>query len=89
MGYEAFERSIGIAAKRIVNGDFGDTNGVGGVVLSMDYDSMNKEELLEECITRGMRCSFPKMKRIIIEELRFYDANGRQGKRHPVKNTLS
>jgi hypothetical protein len=29
------------------------------------------------------------MKRIIIEELRFYDAHGRQGKRHPVKNTLS
>jgi hypothetical protein len=29
------------------------------------------------------------MKRIIIEELRFFDANGRQGKRHPVKNTLS
>jgi hypothetical protein len=30
VGYEAFERSISIAAKRIVNDDFDDTNGVGG-----------------------------------------------------------
>jgi len=28
-------------------------------------------------------------KRFMIEELRFYDEHGRQGKRHPVKNTLS
>jgi hypothetical protein len=50
---------------------------------------MSKDELLEECLSRGMSTTFPKMKRIIIEELRFFDANGRQGKRHPVKNTLS
>lgn len=54
-----------------------------------DYDSMEKEELLDLCVERGMKTNFPKMKRIIIEELRFFDANGRQGKRHPVKNTLS
>ena len=56
---------------------------------TVDYDSMEKEELLDLCVERGMKTSFPKMKRIIIEELRFFDANGRQGKRHPVKNTLS
>ncbi len=50
---------------------------------------MDKEELLAECASRGMTTSFPKMKRIIIKELRFYDAHSRQGKRHPVKNTLS
>lgn len=55
----------------------------------VDYDSMEKEELLDLCVERGMKTNFPKMKRIIIEELRFFDANGRQGKRHPVKNTLS
>ena len=60
-----------------------------GDVESVDYDSMEKEELLELCIERGMKTNFPKMKRIIIEELRFFDANGRQGKRHPTKNTLS
>lgn len=60
-----------------------------GDVESVDYDSMEKEELLELCIERGMKTNFPKMKRVIIEELRFFDANGRQGKRHPTKNTLS
>ena len=55
----------------------------------VDYDIMSKEELVELCQERGMKTNFPKMKRIIIEELRFFDANGRQGKRHPVKNTLS
>lgn len=56
---------------------------------TLDYDAMSKEELLELCVAREMKTNFPKMKRIIIEELRFFDANGRQGKRHPVKNTLS
>jgi hypothetical protein len=56
---------------------------------TLDYDAMSKEELLELCVERDMKTNFPKMKRIIIEELRFFDANGRQGKRHPVKNTLS
>jgi hypothetical protein len=56
---------------------------------SVDYEALTKEELLELVAERGMNATFPKMKRIIIEELRFFDANGRQGKRHPVKNTLS
>lgn len=58
-------------------------------VDAIDYDAMEKEELLAMCVERGMKTNFPKMKRIIIEELRFFDANGRQGKRHPTKNTLS
>ena len=91
VNFATFEKSIIIAAERIVNGHYlDDTNGIANPPGStMDYDSMTKEELLEECATRGMRSTFPKMKRIIIEELRFFDANGRQGKRHPVKNTLS
>ena len=75
------------AAEQIVQ--LGGLDSVANAGTAMDYDSMSKEELLEECISRGMKTSFPKMKRIIIEELRFFDANGRQGKRHPVKNTLS
>jgi hypothetical protein len=58
-------------------------------VVTVDYDALDKEQLLELCAERGMKTNFPKMKRIIIEELRFWDANGRQGKRHPTKNTLS
>ncbi|KAL3789384.1 hypothetical protein ACHAW5_010179 [Stephanodiscus triporus] len=89
--YDAFARGMIDASDRIVRmggsdvefGEFGDRG------ATLDYDSMDKEELLEVCASRGMTTSFPKMKRIIIEELRFYDANGRQGKRHPVKNTLS
>lgn len=89
VNFATFERSIIIAAERIVNGHLDNTNVAINAESTMDYDSMSKEKLLEECTTRGMRSTFPKMKRIIIEELRFYDANGRQGKRHPVKNTLS
>jgi hypothetical protein len=89
VNFATFEKSIIIAAERIVNGHLDDSNDFVNAGSMMDYDSMTKEELLEECTTRGMRTSFPKLKRIIIEELRFYDANGRQGKRHPVKNTLS
>ena len=60
-----------------------------GGTRDLDYDSMSKEELLELVKARGMKTTFPKMKRIIVEELRFFDVHGRQGKRHPVKNTLS
>lgn len=89
LDYATFKKSIIIAAEQIVNGHLDNTNNIANPGSTMDYDSMSKEELLEECATRGMRSTFPKLKRIIIEELRFFDANGRQGKRHPVKNTLS
>ena len=88
VNFASFERGMVGAADRIVHP--GSLDGVNGACkISLDYDSMSKEELLEECTSRGMKTSFPKMMRIIIEELRFYDANGRQGIRHPVKNTLS
>ena len=88
VNFASFERGMIGAADRIVHpGSLDGVNGVGKI--SLDYDSMSKEELLEECTSRGMKTTFPKMMRIIIEELRFYDANGRQGIRHPVKNTLS
>ena len=35
----------------------------------------------------GMNCPLP-MRSFIIEELRFFDANGRQGKRHPATKVL-
>lgn len=85
--YSAFETNMRSAAQKIVQ--FGGIDKLCENDTTLDYDSLSKEELLEECVSRGMSTAFPKMKRIIIEELRFYDANGRQGKRHPVKNTLS
>ncbi|KAL9181802.1 hypothetical protein ACHAXT_012145 [Thalassiosira profunda] len=82
-GFDAFEKGMHNAAEQIMQ-----LGGVGGGTETIDYDAMSKEELLELFEERGMKASI-KMKRILIEELRFYDANGRQGKRHPVKNTLS
>ncbi len=67
----------------------GSDAGGGAATTALDYDLMDKDKLLTECASRGMTTSFPKMKRIIIEESCFYDAHGRQGKRHLVKNTLS
>ncbi len=91
--FEAFERGTIGPAERIVQpgvgARHGGDGGGGAATTALDYDLMDKDELLAECASRGMTTSFPKMKRIIIEELRFYDAHGRQGKRHPVKNTLS
>ena len=84
--YDAFAKNLVTAADQLQQLGCGfsdmDSNAV-------DYDAMSKEELLDLCVERGMKTNFPKMKRIIIEELRFFDANGRQGKRHPVKNTLT
>ena len=44
-------------------------------------------ELLALCEEREMK-KLPPMKRLIIEELRFYDVRGRQGKRHPGTKKL-
>ncbi len=91
--FEAFERGmIGVAERIVWPGvcrRHGSNGGGGTATTALDYDLMDKDELLAECPSRGMATSFPKMKRIIIKELRFYNAHGRQGKRHPVKNTLS
>ena len=86
--FETFARNLVAAGEQIQQlGGISDDGDDGS--NTVDYDAMEKEELLDLCVERGMRTTFPKMKRIIIEELRFFDANGRQGKRHPVKNTLS
>ena len=91
--FEAFEREMIGAAERIVRpgvgARHGGDGGGGAATTALDYDLIDKDKLLAECASRGMTTSFPKMKRIIIEELRFYDAHGTQGKRHLVKNTLS
>ncbi len=91
--FEAFEKGMIRAAERIVRpgvgARHGGDGGDGAATTALDYDLMDKDKLLAECASRGMTTSFPKMKRIIIEELRFYDAHGTQGKRHLVKNTLS
>jgi hypothetical protein len=91
--FKAFKRGMIGAAERIVwsgvGARHGGDGGGGAATTALDYDLMDKDKLLAECASRGMTTSFPKMKRIIIKELRFYDAHGRQGKRHPVKNTLS
>ncbi|KAK1739293.1 hypothetical protein QTG54_009836 [Skeletonema marinoi] len=85
--YDTFAKNLLAAGDQIQQlGGLSDGDDESKVV---DYDAMEKEELLDVCVERGMKTNFPKMKRIIIEELRFFDANGRQGKRHPVKNTLS
>mmetsp|Transcript_2349 Transcript_2349/g.5068 ORF Transcript_2349/g.5068 Transcript_2349/m.5068 type:complete len:305 (+) Transcript_2349:107-1021(+) len=86
--YDIFERAMLNAVetlRKIEGSGFG--SGKNGDL--QDYDSMTREELLDLCEERGMKTNFPKMKRIIIEELRFFDVHRRQGKRHPVKNTLS
>lgn len=86
--YDIFERAMVNAVETLRNIE-GSGFGSGENDVSYDYDSMTREELLDLCEERGMKTNFPKMKRIIIEELRFFDVHGRQGKRHPVKNTLS
>jgi hypothetical protein len=94
VNYASFERCMIDASDRLlrssadVEGGEGSGGDDGVATTALDYDDMDKDELLALCATRDMNTSFPKMKRIIIEELRFYDAHGRQGKRHPVKNTL-
>jgi len=84
--YDTFAKNLVTAADQLqqLGGGFSDMDS-----NAVDYDAMSKEELLDLCVERGMKTNFPKMKRIIIEELRFFDANWRQGKRHPVKNTLT
>ncbi len=91
--FEAFKRGMIGAAERIVwpgvGARHGGNGGGGAATTALDYDLMDTDEFLAKCASRGMTTLFLKMKRIIIKELCFYDVHGRQGKRHPVKNTLS
>ncbi len=73
--FVAFERGMIGAAERIVRpgvgARHGGDGGGGAATTALDYNLMDKDELLAECASRGMTRSFPQMKRIIIEELRF------------------
>jgi len=59
--YMVFEKNLLSAADQIVR--LGGVN-IGRNEAAIDYDSMSKEDLLEECVSRGMKTSFPKVKRI-------------------------
>uniref|UniRef100_A0A7S4QGE6 Uncharacterized protein n=1 Tax=Ditylum brightwellii TaxID=49249 RepID=A0A7S4QGE6_9STRA len=79
--YNAFSKALQSKASAIANGEW---DGSGFI----DYESMSIEDLQEIIDEREMR-QIPKMKKFMIEELRFYDEHGRQGKRHPVNRKLS
>ncbi len=78
---EAFERGMIGGAEQIVRPGVGARHGGnaggGAATTALDYNLMDKDKLLAECASRGMTMLFPKMKRIIIKELRFCDAHGR------------
>ena len=60
------------------SGEDGAAEGGGEFV---DYESMETPALVAMCTERGIT-SPPPMKRLIIEELRFFDEHGRPGKRN-------
>ena len=53
----------------------------------VDYESMETAELKAICKDRGIR-PLP-VRRLVIEDLRFYDAHGVAGVRHPATKQLS
>ena len=57
------------------------------VVDVVDYESMETAELKAICKDRGIR-PLP-VRRLVIEDLRFYDAHGVPGVRHPATKQLS
>ena len=58
-----------------------ESDGVPPMAEFVDYESMESPALLGLCSERGIS-SPPPMKRLIIEELRFFDQYGRAGKRN-------
>ena len=58
------------------------------VAEHVDYEAMETADLKDLCRERGIARP-PPVKRLVIEELRFYDAHGRPGKRHPATKKLS
>ena len=58
------------------------------VAEHVDYEAMEAADLKALCRERGIARP-PPVKRLVIEELRFYDAHGRPGKRHPATKKLS
>ena len=57
------------------------------VVEVVDYESMQTSDLKALCKDRGIR-PLP-IRRLVIEDLRFYDAHGVAGVRHPATKQLS
>ena len=57
------------------------------VVEVVDYESMETADLKALCKDRGIR-PLP-VRRLVIEDLRFYDAHGVAGVRHPATKQLS
>ena len=57
------------------------------VVDVVDYESMETADLKALCKDRGIR-PLP-VRRLVIEDLRFYDAHGVAGVRHPATKQLS
>ena len=57
------------------------------VVDGVDYESMETADLKALCKDRGIR-PLP-VRRLVIEDLRFYDAHGVAGVRHPATKQLS
>ena len=57
------------------------------VVDVVDYESMETADLKALCKERGIR-PLP-VRRLVIEDLRFYDAHGVAGVRHPATKQLS
>ena len=57
------------------------------VVEVVDYESMETADLKALCKERGIR-PLP-VRRLVIEDLRFYDAHGVAGVRHPATKQLS
>ena len=53
----------------------------------VDYESMETADLKALCKERGIR-PLP-VRRLVIEDLRFYDAHGVAGVRHPATKQLS
>jgi hypothetical protein len=53
----------------------------------VDYEGMDILTL-QRLITERELKNIPPRKRLMIEELRFFDIHSRQGKRHPVTNIL-
>jgi hypothetical protein len=59
-----------------------------GLPAVVDYDAMDTADLKALVKERKLKM-VPPMRRMIIEDLRFYDMHGRQGKRHPATKKLS
>ncbi len=89
--YAAFRTALLKAANEVAKAAAKEGAGGGSSsaseVEAVDYEGMETVDLMAKCAERGIT-SPPPMKRLIIEELRFFDENGRPGKRNKVTRQL-